>query len=356
MTVEAGAPVGLDPDPDAWPVLVTGAGGFVGGHVARALAGAGHRVRGLARRSVDERPGDPPIEWIRGDLADPSLRRRALEGVRGVIHSAAWVSLGRDPRGLSRAVNVTATQRLLDDARNAGAERFILTSTLHTLAAGTAERPADEDDLWNLHCVDSPYSRSKREAEDLIRAAGGEGFATVVLCPGMVLGPRDPKPTSTLLVRTMARHRLVMVPGGGIPIVDAAVVALAHRRALIRGDSGARYAVVGPYLSYEELARLVGRAAGRPRRVVNVPDFLERPLKATAEALNRLRLTTEFSGPTVAGGFLRLHVSGARADRQFGLVHPPALDTIRRTLGFDRIGTAGTARRRGRLDPESYNI
>lgn len=332
MSAEAG---GLDPDPDAWPVLVTGAGGFVGGHVARHLAAAGHRVRGLSRRAVDERPGDPPIDWVHGDLTNPAARRRALEGVRGVIHAAAWVSLGRDPRGLSRTVNVEATQRLLDDARSAGVERFVLTSTLHTIAAGTAEAPADESAPWNLHCVDSPYARTKREAEERTRAAGGGGFATVILCPGMVLGPRDPKPTSTQLVRTMARHRLVMVPGGGIPIVDAEIAALAHRRALIHGDLGARYAVVGPYLSYVDLARLVGRVAGKPRWVVGVADFLERPTRVVAEALNRLGVTGEFSGPTVAGGFLRLRVSGARADRRFGLVHPPASETIRRTLEPD---------------------
>jgi dihydroflavonol-4-reductase len=324
--------VAVDPDPAAWPVLVTGAGGFVGGHVARRLAEAGHRVRGLSRRPPDVRAGDPPIEWIVGDLRDPGVVRRASAGVRGVIHSAAWVSLGPDRRGVSRAVNVDATRRLLDEARRAGAERFVLTSTLHTLAAGTPEAPADEDAPWNLACVDSPYARTKREAEDLVRAASGDGLTTVVICPGMVLGERDAKPTSTLLVRTMARHRIVATPGGGIPIVDASVVARAHRRALVCGEPGTRYAVVGEYLSYAGLARLAAEVAGRPRVVVALPDVLERPLKATARALARLGLTSEFSGATVAGGFLRLYVSGARADRCFGLVHPPAVESVRAAL------------------------
>ncbi len=328
-------PVGLmnpDPDPDAWPVLVTGAGGFVGGHIARRLALAGHRVLGFTRRKAVERPGDPAIEWHLGDLRDPAARRRALSGVRGVIHSAAWVSLGRDRRGVSRAVNVDATKQLLEDAQAAGAERFVLTSTLHTLAAGTPETPADEDAPWNLGTVDSPYSRSKREAEDVVRAAAGPTFTTVVLCPGMVLGARDLKPTSTLLVRTMASHRVVWIPGGGIPVIDAGVVALAHRRALTSGGSGTRYAVVGPYVSYADLARLVAEIAGRPHLILSLPDCVEGPLKATADALNFLGLTAEVSGPTVAGGFLRLHVSGARADQCFGLIHPPALDSIRAAL------------------------
>ncbi len=327
------APSPLDPDPEGWPVLVTGAGGFVGGHIARRLAEAGHRVRGLSRKPPVERPGDPAVEWIIGDLRDAEARRRGVAGVRGVIHSAAWVSLGRDRQGVSRAVNVDATRRLLDDARNFGAERFVLTSTLHTLAAGTSRAPADENALWNLECVESPYSRTKREAEDVVRAAtGGDGFTTIVLCPGMVLGPRDLKPTSTLLVRTMARHRVVFTPGGGIPIVDASVVASAHRRALILGESGTRYAIVGEYLSYPDLARLTAEVAGRPKLILGVPNLLERPLTATADMLTRLGLTLELSGPTVAGGFLRLHVTGERADRCFGLVHPPAVESIRSAL------------------------
>ena len=326
------APSPLDPDPEGWPVLVTGAGGFVGGHIARRLAEAGHSVRGLARKPPPERPGDPAVEWIIGDLRDPVTRRLGVDGVRGVIHTAAWVSLGRDHHGVSRAVNVDATRRLLDDAIAAGAQRFVLTSTLHTLAAGTPEAPADEDAPWNLLCVESPYSRTKREAEGFVRAASGDGFTTIVLCPGMVLGPRDLKPTSTLLVRTMAKHRVVFTPGGGIPIVDASVVALAHRRALILGESGTRYAIVGEYLSYQDLARLTAEVAGRPRMILGLPDLLERPMTATADLLTRLGLTLELSGPTVAGGFLRLHVTGARADRCFGLVHPPAVDSIRSAL------------------------
>ena len=62
---------GRDPEPTEWPVLVTGAGGFVGGHVARNLASAGHFVRGLSRRPPAVRPGDPTIEWLIGDCRIP---------------------------------------------------------------------------------------------------------------------------------------------------------------------------------------------------------------------------------------------------------------------------------------------
>ena len=206
---------GREPDPADWPVLVTGAGGFVGGHVARAFAGAGHRVRGLTRRPPDVEPGDPMIEWHVGDLRDVEALRRALEGVRAVVHAAGWVSLGLDPDGLSHALNVDATARLLAEAPSAGVARFIYTSTLYTLAAGTPEAPADEFAGWNLARVNSPYTRTKREAERLVLEADGRGLSTIALCPGMVMGPRDRKPTLTAIVRSLSRHRVVVLPTGG---------------------------------------------------------------------------------------------------------------------------------------------
>ncbi len=225
-----------------------------------------------------------------------------------------------------------ATRDLLRDAEQAHVERFVLTSTLHTLAAGTAASPAGEASLWNLECVDSPYARSKREAEALVRQASQERLTTVVLCPGMVVGPRDPKPTSTRLLRVLARTWVAFLPQGGIPIVDAAVVARVHRRALTAGRPGERYAVVGPYLSYPELARLVAGITGNPRCIISLPDRLESPLKAVARVFERLGLRGEFSPTTVAGGFLRLHVSGIQANACFDLVHPPARETIRAAL------------------------
>lgn len=321
--------------PGDGPVLVTGAGGFVGGHVARELARSSYEARGLTRRPPEIEPGDPPIDWRIGDLREPSVRAAALRGVRAVVHCAAWVSLGPDPTGQAAAINVEATRALLADAAAAGVRRFVYTSTLHTLARGTAEAPADEDTPWNLRRVDSPYARTKRQAERLVLDGQGGRLEALALCPGMVIGPRDARPTSTRILRALARVPLAVVPGGGIPLVAASVVARAHVAALTRGEAGRRYAVVGPYVSYPELARLVGQVAGRPRWVVTLPDACERPLAALARLLARLAgpLRESLSPATIAGSFLRLHVRGDLADAEFGLIHPPTIVAIRAALG-----------------------
>jgi dihydroflavonol-4-reductase len=320
----------IDPEPSQWPVLVTGAGGFVGGHVARHLASTGHHVRGFARRPVQALSGDPSIDWVIGDLTDADLRRRALDGVRGVIHTAGWVSLGPDVNGISQTVNVELTRALLAEAKTAGVERFVYTSTLYTLAAGTPQQSADESAEWNLERIDSSYVRTKRQAERMVLEASGDQFTTIALCPGMVLGPRDPKPTSTQIIRAYSRTMVAIAPRGGIPIVDSRLLALAHRRALVAGGSGQRYAVVGPYLNYRELARLVTSITGRPRLIVPLPRLLEPLIVRAAGWFGPLgrRWWPDVSPQLAAAGFIGLHQSGERANACLGLEHPTAHDTV----------------------------
>ena len=314
-----------------------GLGDLSGGHVARHLAWAGHFVRGVARRPVAVEAGDPSIEWVVGDLTETDVRARALTGVRGVIHAASWVSLGPDRRGISHSTNVELTRDLLAEARAASVERFVYTSSLYTLAAGTPEQSADESSAWNLQRVDSSYTRTKREAERLVLEANGGGFSTIALCPGMVLGPRDPKPTSTQIVKGFSRTMIAIAPWGGIPIVDSRLLAIAHRRALVAGGSGQRYAVAGPYLSYGELARLVASITGRPRWIVPLPKLVEPLVVGAAFWLGPLlrRSWPDVSRALVGGGFLQMYFSGERANACLGLEHPSCARQLLRVLRLE---------------------
>lgn len=320
-------------------VLVTGAGGFVGGHVARAIAQHGaYKVRGLVRRVPIAHAGDPDIAWMVGDLRDPASRTRALQHARFVIHCAGWVRLGQDPSRISVQVNVDATRALMEEARAVGVSRFVYTSTLQTLAAGGPTDPANEDAAWNLSWVRSHYTETKREAERMVLAANSPEMRTLAICPGMVVGPRDPGPTSTRVLLMMSKMRIAILPAGGIPIIEAEVLAKAHLQALTKGEAGTRYAVIGPYFSFRDLAGVVAKISGYPRRIVRLPDWTRHPLGTMANAVDWAAQGrfASVNRAVVAGGYLRFHVDGSRADRVFGLEHHAPEDAIARTLASAR--------------------
>ncbi len=157
------------------------------------------------------------------------------------MHCAGWVSLASDREGVSRRVNAEATRALLDRCERAGVERFVYTSTLWTTAVGTSDHPADERTPWNLEVVRGPYQESKRDAEAEVLRRNRSGFRTTAICPGLVVGAGDCRPTSTGLFLMMARMPIAVIGGGGIPLIEASVLALAHR---LRSNVAARASVI----------------------------------------------------------------------------------------------------------------
>jgi UDP-glucose 4-epimerase len=172
-------------------VLVTGGAGFIGSHVAQALAERGDRVRVLDDFSSgsDENLAGFPVDVIRGDICDPATVERAVSGVRWMVHCAAAVSVAEsmaDPRR-SYEVNVLGTVTLMEAARRAGAMRAVLASSCAVY--GDLGRPAAEEDELRPH---SPYAESKRAMEGVARLySDGLGLPTVCLRFFNVYGPRQ---------------------------------------------------------------------------------------------------------------------------------------------------------------------
>jgi dihydroflavonol-4-reductase len=230
-------------------VFVTGATGFVGGHVAREL-----RERGADVRAE------------RADLLDPAALARAVAGCDAVVHVAALYSYDADPHLIER-VNVEGTRNLLVAARRAGVGRIVHCSTAGTCGP-VAGRPATEEDeppAWELTV---PYKRSKLAAERLALEAG-----CVVVNPTTPIGDGDRRPTPTgQMIAGVARGRIRGFVGTtGLNVVDVRDVARGHALALERGDPGERYLLGGADLSLEELFAAVADLAGRPRPRVRVP-------------------------------------------------------------------------------------
>ena len=228
---------------------MTGATGFVGGHVARELREQGADV------------GDERV-----DLLDPSRLERAVEGCDAVVHVAALYSYD-DPAAEIERVNVEGTRNLLEAAARKSVSRIVFTSTAGTCGP-VPGRPATEEDeppQWELEV---PYKRTKLAAERLARTAGA-----IVVNPTTPVGEGDRKPTPTgRMIAGVATGRIRGYVGTtGLNVVDVRDVARGHALALERGQPGERYLLGGVDLPLEELFAAVADLAGRPRPRIRVP-------------------------------------------------------------------------------------
>lgn len=272
-------------------VLVTGASGFVGGAVARLLAGRGHVVRATGRR---ERPADLPetIEYVRADLCDREAVAGLCAGRGAVVHAAAKAGVWGPEEDYRRA-NVEATAILLDAAREAGARAFVFTSTPSVVFHGGPIRGGDESLPYGerFPCA---YPATKAEAERRVLAADGDGFRTLALRPHLVWGPGDPHLFPRIFARADAgKLRIVGRGDNRVDVTFVDNVAEGHAaalEALLAGRGGGR----AFFLTQDEPVELwpflnrVLEATGRPRLRRRVPLPVARFAGAACESVWRI--------------------------------------------------------------------
>jgi dihydroflavonol-4-reductase len=278
------------------------------------------------------------VERVQGDVRVAAFLDQALDGVGYVIHAAGLTDPRPRPYRQAFRVNVEGTRQVCAAAVRARVRRLVYTSSASTIAPGTAATPATEESPPSARPGNSPYYRSKQLAEQVVREQRRHGLDTVSLLPAYILGPRDARPTTNQLLLFAARAPFALWPGGGINIIDVRTAALAHVRALWLGEPGARYLVAGPYQRYAELGRLVRQLTGQPERGRVLPAWTG-PVGVVALAVAQAvlpQLPQSLSWPSFQNGFREYHLSGARGDRTFGLVHRPVRETIADALAWFR--------------------
>ena len=251
-------------------LAVTGATGFVGGHLLREALAAGHRVRALARREQPPRGG---IDWIAGALDDAAALARLVEGADAVVHVAGAVST--DHAGFI-AANIEGTRAVLSAATKAGIRRFVHVSSLS----------AREPQLSN-------YGWSKREGERLVEAST---LDWTIVRPTGVYGPGD---TELLDMFRMAKWGIALLPPPGrvslIAVEDLAALLLTL--ATRPGERAVYEVDDGHPMSHAELARAIGAAVGRrvwpvhlPRALLSLAAFVDTRLRGSGAKLTHDRV------------------------------------------------------------------
>jgi dihydroflavonol-4-reductase len=307
--------------------LVTGATGFVGAAVARALLNAGWRVRALVRTGSDQRNlRQLAIELATGDLNDPPSLAQALGGCEALFHVAADYRLGvTDPAPLYRT-NVDGTRNVLDAARRAGVARIVYTSSVATVGLPADGSPGTEDTPVALSDMIGHYKRSKFLAEELVRGFAREGVPVIIVNPSTPIGPGDIKPTPTgQMVVDAAAGRTPAYVDTGLNIVHVDDVAAGHLRAFDRGRIGERYILGGENLTLREVLVQISRLAGRAPPRIRLPHSAVLSLAYAAEAFTRLTgHRTRVSLEAVRLSRKHMYFSSAKAVRELGYSWRPA--------------------------------
>ncbi|NNM20125.1 MAG: NAD-dependent epimerase/dehydratase family protein [Gammaproteobacteria bacterium] len=320
--------------------LVTGATGFIGSAVARALLTAGHRVRVMIRATSDRRNIDGlDVEIVEADLLDPDSLLHAVVGMDYVFHVAAdyrlWVP---DPEQLYR-INVTGTRALLEAARLADVQRVVFTSSVATLGLNADGTPADESTPVSINDMIGHYKRSKFLGEELALEAAAAGLDVVIVNPSAPVGPRDIKPTPTgQMIIDAASGRMPVYVNTGLNIVHVDDVAHGHLLAASAGLSGRRYILGCENMCLADIIGTVAKMAGKRSPRFRIPVAAVMPVAYVAEGI--ARLTGRAPAVTVDGVRLarkHMYFSSQRAADELGYQPRPALDALRDAVEWFRL-------------------
>lgn len=321
-------------------IFLTGATGFVGHHVARALADQGAQLRMLVRKTsnLDNLEGISGDTHV-GDLAQPETLRPALERCDAVVHVAAdyrlWI---RDPDTMYRA-NVDGTRELLRLSREAGVRRVVYTSSVATMAFRKDGVVVNEDTPVSIGDMVGHYKRSKFLAEQEATKAAEAGQQVMILNPTTPIGPNDAKPTPTgrIFVDFLNRKFPAYVDTG-LNLVDVSEVARAHALALTQGTPGRRYILGGENLTLKQILDKMSSITGIPSPTVEIPFAI-----AAAYAFFEEWITGRIRGKEpratleeVRMGRKKMFASSARAQQELGFRILPVYPAMRAAIEWFR--------------------
>jgi dihydroflavonol-4-reductase len=253
--------------------LVTGGCGFLGSWIVRQLLDEGCEVRILAvRGEARDNVEGLDVEILEGDVRSRADAERSVNGMDTVFHAAAiYQDFAPDPT-LMYDVNLRGTFNMLEASRRAGVSRVVYTASMVSIGRPAPGQTADEKTAYECWDIDFPYGRSKFFSRELAEYFAAWDQDVVVVCPGIVLGPGDirPTPSGALIVKSFTPGPALHFDGGAsyVDVRDAAAV---HVLAAKKGKRGERYLATAHNLTNKEFVEAIGRAAGTSRPLLKLP-------------------------------------------------------------------------------------
>src|SRR5947207_8710318 len=329
-------------------VLVTGATGFVGSHVAQLLCTQGADLRLLVRGSSRmENIAALNADCVVGDLRDPASLKKAMQGCEFVFQVAAdyrlWV---RDPEQMYLS-NVEGTRGIINAARESGVRRVIYTSSVATMGFSTQGHIASETSPVSLQDMVGHYKRSKFMAEQIAIEAGKNGANVVVVNPTTPVGEQDIKPTPTgRIIVDFLKRKFPAYVDTGLNVADVKEVARGHLLAMEKAVPGERYILGGENLTLKQILDRLSALTGLPSPRMKVPHAVALGFAVFDQLFTGVILRKEPRATidAVRMGRKKMFASSAKAERDLGYRVVPVDDALRRAISwFQAQGYAESA-------------
>jgi dihydroflavonol-4-reductase len=327
--------------------LVTGANGFVGCHVIRALAASGTHVRAMVRPNADRRALEGlDCELALGDLRDRDSVERAVRGCDAVYHVAADYRLWVTDEAPMYAANVEGTRNVIGAAHAAHVRRIVHTSTVGALGIGV-DGFGREDTPVTLAAMIGAYKRSKFLAEQEAVNAAKSGVPVVIVNPSTPIGPYDYKPTPTgRIIVDFLNRRIPVYIDTGLNLVAVEDCARGHLLAAAYGRIGEKYILGGENLTLKEMLLRLSRLSGLAAPRVRLPFAMALGFACGAEAVARTitHRPPRASLTEVRMARKKMFFDSAKARIELGYEPRSIDDALQRAIEFYRFcGLARTA-------------
>ena len=317
--------------------FMTGATGFIGSNVARALVKRGVEIRALVRPNADRSNlAGLDVETIEGDLLDVESLKRGMKGCSQVYHVAALYSFWVRPRRLIYDINVEGTRNVLQAAMTEGVEKVVYTSSVAALGLREDGRPADETTPVSIEDIIGDYKKSKYLAER-VALEFSRDLPVVIVNPSFPVGPGDIKPTPTgQTILDFLNRNMPAYVETGMNVVDVEDVALGHLLAAEKGRVGERYILGGENLTMKQLLDLLAEITGLPAPRFRLPYYPILAMSFLNAGFCRLfpSCTPRMTPQTIRMSRHLMFFNPSKAVEELGVPQTPAREALSKAVAW----------------------
>lgn len=271
-------------------VLITGANGFLGSHLTRAMFRQGYDLRILVRRTANlNAVSEIPCETYFGNINNREDVFKAVRGCQIVIHVAATTRQWGLPLEVYEQINFVATKYIAEACLTEGVQKLVFVSTANTMAPGSSKKPGSEIGSFTLFESNSPYIMTKYMAQQLIlEQVQQNGLPAVIVNPTFIIGPDNLQSSSGKIFAYALEKKIVLYPPGGKNFVCVQDVCNGITSALSKGKVGECYLLAGENLSYEQFFKMARSLSNRSRILIRIPASLLRVAGMAGTLLGKL--------------------------------------------------------------------